>query len=87
MTGETLVVVIIVAFIEFVISMVYIPEIGIDDWLYFTPAVLHRNTKMNWFGCLVCSILLFAINYGFCGIIAVRWAVYKLFHVGRKQDE
>ena len=64
----------------------------IDSPLYF-PSWLYENTKMNWFGCWFCFILIrllcpvntmigiaFCVGYNVCHFI--KW----LFTVGRKDD-
>lgn len=62
---------------------------------YFLPSTLYKKTKMNKFGCVVCSIFLFIINYLYCStyllLLLVKKTIWKyiywLFTVGRKDEE
>ena len=62
---------------------------------YFLPSTLYKNTKMNKFGCAVCSILLFICNYLYCGTYLI-WSlikktigryIYWAFTVGRDVED
>lgn len=56
------------------------------DPAYFYPTVLYKNTKMNIFGCIICSILLFTINFGYCTVYCLCNFIHWLFTVGRKTN-
>ena len=52
-------------------------------WILFQilPQDLHKNTKMNWVGCILVSIVLFVV-------LTPTWIgrfLYWAFHVGRKE--
>ena len=59
----------------------YSDDIGFD---YFFPTILYEVTGMNIFGCIVVSILLFCVNYLFCGVVLIIYFIYWITHVGRK---
>ena len=59
----------------------YSDDIGFD---YFFPTTLYGVTGMNIFGCIVVSILLFCVNYLFCGVVLIIYFIYWITHVGRK---
>lgn len=62
--------------IEIVIIIV---SVTVSD-IPLTPKQLYNISKMNWFGCWVCSILLCIL---FHPISIIRF-MYFIFHVGRK---
>ena len=60
----------------------------------YSPTVLYENTKMNWFGCWFCFIvirLLVPINTVVLLAACIIYFIYIffnwLFTVGRKEDE
>lgn len=55
-------------------------------YLAFSPRYLHRNTRMNWFECLISSGVIIAIFPLYCIIATIIWFVWFIFHVGRKSE-
>jgi hypothetical protein len=60
----------------------------------YSPTVLYENTKMNWFGCWFCFIvvrLLVPVNTIMLLVAYIIYYIYIffewLFTVGRKEDE
>jgi hypothetical protein len=75
-------------------------EIGVmikytdDNCPVYSPTVLYENTKMNWFGCWFCFIvirLLVPFNTIVLLVLCIVYFIYTffnwLFTVGRKEDE
>ncbi len=50
-----------------------------DEWCEFVPMPkdIKDNTEMNWFGCIVCYILLFILF----PILYIGKLIYWLFHI------
>lgn len=61
-------------------------SIILNDSYYFLPTKVYQRTKMNWFGCIITSMLLFIINFGYCSIVSVCGVIKFLLHVGRKKE-
>ena len=57
-----------------------------EHWLNASIITLYDNTRMNMFGCIMCSIVLFIANYLYCTISCIIHLVYWISHVGRKDD-
>lgn len=55
--------------------------------MYFSPAAIHRQTKMNWFGCVCAYVLLWVVTpfVQFIGVLILFYKfIYWICHVGRK---
>lgn len=66
-----------------VINLIIVGECQ-TGWQWINPVVIYQNVPVNWFGCIILTILahiaagpIFAIGYWF----------YKLCTVGRKQED
>ena len=64
--------------ITFVFGFMLCPK----DFDLYTPADIHRNTKLNWFGCIILYILW--IIFGFA--VWLICSVYYIFHIGRNSN-
>ena len=84
-TGEIFIIGIFIGIVLFILNFMIISAKKINDDDYFFPTVLYKKTNMNIFGCIVCSILLFAINYLYCSIYCILRFIYWLFTVGKKE--
>ena len=66
--------------LHLMIIMISLENVGLQ-WI--NPIVIYNNVHINWFGCIVLTIL--------AHIIAGPWAClywfYKLCTVGRKQED
>ena len=66
--------------LHLMIIMISLEKVGLQ-WI--NPIVIYNNVHVNWFGCIVLTIL--------AHIIAGPWAClywfYKLCTVGRKQED
>ena len=49
------------------------------DVYYFSPCVLYRITKMNWFGCLFVSLLAWIVNPLYCCIMTIIYIIFYLY--------
>lgn len=74
---------IIYTFIISIFNLIVMAECQ-TGWQWINPIVIYRNNQVNWFGCIVLTILahivagpIFAIGYWF----------YKLCTVGRKWED
>ena len=69
--------------LEIIIAMIIVVLAAYKDIMFFFPTRLYKYTKMNMFGCIICSILIGILIpvYAICAII------YYIFHVGRKEGE
>lgn len=63
------------------LNMIFQNPLWEKDNDYFFPTRLYKLTNLNIFGCIVCSILLFATNYLYCIFRIIIW----IFTVGRKK--
>lgn len=70
----------------------FIASIGLNTLIF--PSTLYEISKMNWFGCWFCFILisifspiLLCIKFINAIIDYSYDFIYWLFHVGRKDDE
>lgn len=59
-------------------------EIQESDYMFFTPNYLRECSEMNWFGCYLVSVVLFAIFLPYATIATAIWFLYFITHVGRK---
>ena len=86
----------VLLFYLFLISLAslveFLASIGINTLIF--PSTIYEISKMNWFGCWFCFILISIFSpILFCikiidAIIGYSYDfIYWLFHVGRKDDE
>lgn len=60
------------------ISPLFHNDVMDKDIYYFSPYVLHRLTKMNWFGCFFVGLLAVIVNPLYCCIMTI---IYIIFHI------
>ena len=50
---------------------------------FFAPWVVHKFTKLNWFGAVLFSLFLMVI----CWVYVIIYFIWWILHVGRKEDK
>lgn len=55
-----------------------------NDYFFFTPNHIYKNTKMNIIGCYITSIFIICLMPLYCLPASIIYLMYWLFHIGRK---
>lgn len=56
------------------------------DYMFFSPKSFYDNSEMNVLGCILSSSLCFVLAPLYCILATVICSIYKICHIGRKDN-